>query len=285
MVKKREWQHHSVVKPLDNLEVMTARFYDHTYTKHYHDGYALALILEGAETYLWNHKRHTAPKGSVIVINPAEIHNGHALDRKQGWKYFVMYPHLSLVKKSLADMGMNPDRLPWFPETVIKNAGIGKKILEFMKANEDQEPSLAMEILFLELFSLLIQGHAEFSTRGGHPDHGGFGKVKRVTDKIYSLYDTPLTLESLAKEEGVSSFSLLRLFKKHKGVTPYLMLTSLRINKAKSCLRSNHSFADTAFMCGYSDQSHMTKQFKKWIGITPGEYQRSNRKNYPNTKK
>ena len=217
MDKKREWQNHSAVEPLDNLEVMTARFYGHTYTRHYHDGYTVALILEGAETYQWNHKSYTAPKGSVIVINPAETHNGHALNREKGWAYFVMYPHLSLVKKSLKDMGMNPDRLPWFPDTVIKDIRLEKKILAFMKATEEQESSLAMEILFIDLFGFLIKNHAEFSARILRPDQGGSGKIKRVTDIIYSQYDTPLTLESLAREEGVSPFSLLRLFKKHKG--------------------------------------------------------------------
>jgi len=98
------------------------------------------------------------------------------------------------------------------------------------------------------------------------------GKVCQVTDSIHMEYAENLSLSSLACDVGLSSFALLRLFKKQLGISPYLLQTGLRIKKAKEQLISGISLADTATGCGFTDQSHMTRQFKRWMGVTPGEY-------------
>ncbi len=46
----------------------------------------------------------------------------------------------------------------------------------------------------------------------------------------------------------------------------------LRIKKAKKNIACGASLAQAAVNCGLTDQSHMTHRFKRWMGITPGEY-------------
>ncbi|MCK5163452.1 MAG: helix-turn-helix transcriptional regulator [Desulfobacula sp.] len=40
--------------------------------------------------------------------------------------------------------------------------------------------------------------------------------------------------------------------------------------------KHHNIFIAAAARCGFTDQSHMTRQFKRWIGVTPGEYYRIN---------
>ena len=65
---------------------------------------------------------------------------------------------------------------------------------------------------------------------------------------------------------------MLRAFTKSKGMTPYRYLQSIRIGAARKMLEQGESIIDTALKTGFSDQSHFTKYFILFIGLTPGTY-------------
>jgi AraC-like DNA-binding protein len=46
----------------------------------------------------------------------------------------------------------------------------------------------------------------------------------------------------------------------------------VRVANAKRLIRNGFSFADVAAATGFADQSHFTRQFKKLMKITPGDY-------------
>lgn len=265
-----EWKTYTRARHLDNLETLRAIFYDHAFGRHYHDGYALGVILKGSETYDCNRKTHIAPKGSVVIVNPGDIHNGHASNRDLGWSYFMIYPHLSLIRTALNQLGLDDHRLPIFPESVIRDREFAGKLVRFMEAFDAGDTRLGLEGEFLELLNLMISRHAEFPA-AAPADTPDALKVEEVNAILRENYAGPLSLEALAQAVGLSSWSLLRLFKKQTGISPYLRQTQLRITHAKKALRQGHSLADTAAMCGFSDQSHMTKQFRRWMGVTPGD--------------
>ncbi len=55
---------------------------------------------------------------------------------------------------------------------------------------------------------------------------------------------------------------------------PHAYLENVRIRQAERLIRSGLSLADVAVHVGFSSQSHMTRSFKKIIGVTPGQYAR-----------
>ena len=81
-----------------------------------------------------------------------------------------------------------------------------------------------------------------------------------------------IALETLAKMAGQSKFSFLRSFKKAKGITPNNYLTLKRLEAAKKLLKSGSSIVDATYECGFYDQSHFHKYFKKYLGLTPQQY-------------
>ena len=81
-----------------------------------------------------------------------------------------------------------------------------------------------------------------------------------------------MTLEELAAVAFMNKYSLLRLFTKTEGITPYRYLETIRIGKAKELLAQDLEPAEVALMTGFSDQSHFSKFFKEVIGLTPGQY-------------
>jgi transcriptional regulator GlxA family with amidase domain len=57
-------------------------------------------------------------------------------------------------------------------------------------------------------------------------------------------------------------------------VPPYPYLGQLRVNRAQAMLCAGSSVADVAYACGFCDQSHLNRMFKKAVGVPPGQYVR-----------
>ena len=72
--------------------------------------------------------------------------------------------------------------------------------------------------------------------------------------------------------EGLSKSTLLRAFTKSKGVTPYSYLQNIRIGEAKKLLEQGLPPVEAALQTGFSDQSHFTNYFNRYIGLAPGVY-------------
>lgn len=85
-------------------------------------------------------------------------------------------------------------------------------------------------------------------------------------------YTERISLDQICKSVALSKSSLLRAFTKAKGVTHYRYLEAVRVNEAKKLLEQGASSAEAAMETGFSDQSHFTNFFNRFIGLTPGLY-------------
>ncbi|MDJ0597045.1 MAG: helix-turn-helix transcriptional regulator, partial [Pleurocapsa sp. MO_226.B13] len=68
-----------------------------------------------------------------------------------------------------------------------------------------------------------------------------------------------------------SYFSIL--FKQATGITPHQYVIQCRIERAKELLRqSDLAIADVALRLGFSHQSHLSRHFKRLVGVTPKQF-------------
>ena len=79
-------------------------------------------------------------------------------------------------------------------------------------------------------------------------------------------------LEQIGRCAGLSKSALLRAFTHTKGVTPYSYLINVRIGQAKRLLEQGIPPVEAALQTGFSDQSHFTNYFSRFIGLAPGAY-------------
>ncbi|WP_421869613.1 helix-turn-helix domain-containing protein [Motiliproteus sp.] len=106
---------------------------------------------------------------------------------------------------------------------------------------------------------------------------------ERVIDYIQANYQRPIRLAELAAIAGLSEYHFCRMFRVSLAQTPQQYLTRVRIERAKQQLEQaaaigqKPSLAQLALDCGFSNQSHLGRQFKSHIGTTPGQYLRSRR--------
>jgi AraC family transcriptional regulator len=55
-------------------------------------------------------------------------------------------------------------------------------------------------------------------------------------------------------------------------LTPQAFQTNLRITHARTMLQAGDAIAAVAAACGFADQSHLTRTFRRAVGITPGRF-------------
>ena len=89
---------------------------------------------------------------------------------------------------------------------------------------------------------------------------------------IHEHFAESVKLNALAQHVSFSPYYLLRAFGAEVGMPPYTYLESVRIQRTQQLIKAGKALAEVAAETGFSSQSHMTRQFKKIIGVTPGQY-------------
>jgi AraC-like DNA-binding protein len=79
-------------------------------------------------------------------------------------------------------------------------------------------------------------------------------------------------LETLSALTGLSAFHLVRSFKKSIGLAPLAYRNQRRVMEARARLLAGQPSVQVALDMGYADQSHLTRQFQRLVGVSPGRY-------------
>jgi AraC family transcriptional regulator len=98
-------------------------------------------------------------------------------------------------------------------------------------------------------------------------------QLRSVVDFVDAHISADVSLVSLAQQAHVSPFHFARLFRRTLGVTPHQFVMQLRVQRALSLMKARTlSLAQIAVECGFHDQPHLTKAFRKLLGTTPGAH-------------
>ena len=93
---------------------------------------------------------------------------------------------------------------------------------------------------------------------------------------IRKNYADTILVVDLATVSGRSVSSLERAFRRHLHVTPKDYIRKVRVHEAcKQLIHSQDPVAEIAFECGFSDQAHLTREFKRIMHTTPAVYRKS----------
>jgi len=253
----------------DDLECLKARFTRHSYAPHVHDTFALGVILGGAEAFRYRGARHVAPAGSVVAVNPDELHDGATAG--ESFAYRMLYPSVALVQAIADELGDRPAGFPAFTTPVIEDAEVALGLSEAHALMEAHADSLAVDQAFTAALSLMVRRHSESRPQGRRlgQEAAPIRRARRLAD---DLYMQDLTLDELAAAAGLSRYYFLRAFRREVGVTPHANLTGRRIAAAKGLLAGAQPLSEVALACGFYDQSHFSRSFKGCTGVTPGQY-------------
>lgn len=105
------------------------------------------------------------------------------------------------------------------------------------------------------------------------PDAKHTETIQKVMEYVNANYMKRITLNDVCEHVAFSVSYLSRMFKEEKGISLTSYINEVRIRNAKTLLmQSDLSLSQTAYLCGFDDQSYFSKVFKKIAGTTPGKY-------------
>jgi AraC-like DNA-binding protein len=123
----------------------------------------------------------------------------------------------------------------------------------------------------VEALVLLIGRHAT-GLRAARPERRERRAVGLVREYLWEHATENVSLEALSRYAGLSPFHLSRVFREAVGMPPHAYQTQVRVCLAKSLLGKGLPIADAAARAGFYDQAHLTRHFKRVVGLTPGQY-------------
>ena len=100
--------------------------------------------------------------------------------------------------------------------------------------------------------------------------------VSRAIAMMENTIEYPVSPTVLAKDSGISTRQLERLFQRYIGTSPKRHYMRLRLREAyRLLIQSQLSITQVAFACGFTSPSHFSKCFKAEFSISPFEFRRA----------
>jgi AraC-like DNA-binding protein len=262
----RYWQHAAVA----GVDLLRARFITHRYGRHAHETYTFGLIESGIEEFDYGGTLLRAGPGAVALLDPEVVHTGQAAT-PDGWAYRVLYPEVSVVTDVAEQLGWGRGT-PRFPQTVLYDARSAALLRSAHRAAEHGD-QLASSTLLTSALAGLLTAHAD--SRLGLPRPATApASIGMICELLQQRLSDPPSLSELAALTGLSQFAVLRAFRAQTGLPPHAYLNQVRVRRARGLLDRGHPPAEVAAATGFADQAHLTRHFKRVVGVPPGAYQR-----------
>lgn len=253
----------------DSLRLEAYRFSGiaQPFPNHFHEYYVVGLIEAGQRTLSCKGIEHTLRPGDILLFSPGDNHacaqdGGGTLD----------YRALNISKGSMLDLTeeiTGKRELPRFSAPVIRSdealcyfRSLHELVMSGSQEFEKEENLLLLLSLLLEQYGQPLSASVTVCRK----------EIEQVCRFMETHYAQRIRLDQLCRCAGRSRSALLRDFITSKGVTPYRYLENIRIGEARKLLEQGVTPAEAALRTGFSDQSHFTNYFKRFIGLAPGAY-------------
>jgi AraC-like DNA-binding protein len=236
-------------------EVYHARF-DHWYPMHTHDDWTVLLVDDGAVEFGIDRHDHLATAAGVTLLPPGVPHDGHSAVAGRSYRKRVLY--------------LEPD---WLPATAQGPATddptlTGPEPLTAVRRIHTalREPG---DLLAAEHWLLTLRDHT--LDRLGTPAHTA--PDPPLTRRLRALLDDRLTesftIAEAAAQLGAHPSHLTRAFSRAFGLPPHQYVVGRRVDLARRLLVDGHRPAQAAAAAGFHDQAHLTRHFRRVLGVTP----------------
>jgi len=229
---------------------------------------ALILVIDPSE-------RKWAP-GIFASLGPCEV--VRAADPAEGVGHFIHNAFdvsilcLNDQKQCIDIIRFFKSARPSFPIIVISDHSSEEFVISALRADAwdfFKEPAEKADIIDSVRQALQFIFDGRWANENNHP-------IWRAIKYINEHLTDHITLEETARECGMSLSCFQRAFKREVRMTFNKYVNSLRISKARRLLHeNNNTMSEIAFACGYTNQYHFTRTFKRFLNMPPRSFRKS----------
>jgi AraC-like DNA-binding protein len=250
---------------LPGVEALHASFVTHRYRPHSHPTWTVATVSRGAAAFELDDTRQRAASGELFVLEPGSVHTGVPAV-PGGWAYQVLYLDPGIIP-AWAEEGSAPAAARW---VVFRDERLRRSLAVAHAALAAEPPGLAVDEAVLRAVEALRPHLAPGpGPRRTRPEHAA---VRRARRHLQERWAEPVTLAELAEVARLSRFELARTFRAQVGLPPHAFQLDLRVARARALLATGEPPAAVAATCGFYDQAHLGRVFKRAVGVPPARY-------------
>jgi AraC-like DNA-binding protein len=255
--------------PGPGLERIEAYFAGHGFDPHRHDTYAIGFTVRGVQAFRYRGASTCSVPGQVFVLHPDEVHDGRA-GTEDGFRYRILYVEPALIRDALAETRRS---LPFARDAVTDDPRLLRAVVPALADLDDPLDELQRDRIVQGLADAL----AAVDPIGGRPlPARDLAAVHRARERLDAAVEagagTGVGSAELEAVTGRSRYAVARLFRACLGTSPHRYLVLRRLDRARSLIRAGMPLADAATASGFADQSHMTRQFRRAYGLSPGRW-------------
>jgi len=261
MRKNQGW----VKRAAGETERFEACFSGLAYAPHRHDTYTLALTTSGVQSFHYRGElRHSLP-GEVVILHPDELHDGQA-----GTESPFAYRAITINRAEVQQV-LQGASLPFLPGGVSKDLHF-VRIASALLAEFNRPLEILEQQELIYSFACCLQQNTSNSIRHTKANYQAMNRVRQYIDDVIAVdacMPAEITLDELAVISQYSKWQVTRDFRALYGTTPYRYVILKRLQKAKTLIERGLPLVQVAYSCGFTDQSHLHRQFKQCFGTTP----------------
>lgn len=215
----------------------------------------LLLVTHGTGMLEYDGKSVTLPQGSCWFLRKHTSHHYRAVSEP-------------FTTRWLSFDGSGADSLQLFfsvPPVICftprRFSLLRRQHQSLLEATATGRPSFELSAL---LYTFLIDALSEINSLGAQT-------LEPLRTWICEHYAMDLSLEDMARQAGMSKYTLCRTFQREYGLTPFTFLTNVRLQKAKELLagRKDLTVRDISHIVGFRDHAYFGRLFRGREGVTP----------------
>jgi len=244
------------------------------------DTFIIALYLtDVAHHELWSHGKRVIAQGyaanSMRIVNLEREYSAYIAAPHETVCFYIPRAVLNEITDEAGDRRI-PDLVcaPGEADAVV--AHLGAAVLPCF-----ERPAEA-STLFIDQIASAICSHVAHRYGGLAPDGAGeplglsAAQERRALEFLSGRFAEDVSVTDVARECALSRGHFIRAFRLTTGLTPHKWLQQYRVQQAKRLLRgSPAAIAEVALLCGFADQSHLTRIFTRLVGISPAAWRKA----------
>lgn len=257
------------VPGVDGVELFRATYAHHTFARHAHEAMAFGVVDGGVGEFWCQGATHRAPPDTLVLIGAGEAHTGGVVRSASApLRYRMVYVTAAALRVYAGQGAVDAP----FRHSAPRDPAVAAHIRRLHDAMARPASPLEHEHRLAWVLDRLLRRHG----RGPAPaarDGREPAAVAAIREYLHAHLASAVSARELSELTGLHPAYLNRVFSARTGMPPHAYLTDLRVQRARKLLAAGRPVSAAAYETGFADQSHLTRCFKRAVGITPGAYQ------------
>ena len=245
---------------------------------HWHKEFEIIRVCEGRILVHLNNVGYELKNGDVLLVPVGYLHRGEPSDAIYECLVFDPSMLLMRVQGTATEKFIVPIKNSCvIIKNIVDDTSIAETLNDLFGAMKEKGYGYELDVYagLFKLFSqLYVNGHVSLDSRASMDKQRQ--TIMKLTEYLEDNFRNQIMLDKLAEYVGMNKKYLCKIFKDYTSRTLIEYVNELRIENA--CYEisiAGKNITEAAFESGFNDSGYFCKMFKRYKGITPGEYKNS----------